>query len=115
MAGAEVVRRAEDGAAAWRDVVHVQTSAEPDHADFYALAGEMVDTLSAIESLAGVLTRQVARYGDGRAIYDDTRTVDPRERLMTAADELRSVRDAAHIAQRAPTGSGRRSGTSGWR
>ena len=39
------VQQAARGAQAWRAVVHAQQAAEPGHADFYALAGELVDTL----------------------------------------------------------------------
>ena len=35
-------RRAEAGTAAWEDAVRLQRRATPDHADFYALAGELV-------------------------------------------------------------------------
>ena len=39
-----------------------------------------------------MLARQVGRYGQGRALYDDTRTVDPADRLAEAVDCLRGVR-----------------------
>lgn len=87
----EAVRRGEDGAVAWRAAVHALRTAEPDHADFYALAGLLVDTLGAVASLTQVLTAQVDGYGEGHLIYDDTRTVDPHERLIGASLELEAV------------------------
>jgi hypothetical protein len=93
----EAVRQADKGARAWRAVVHAQQSATPDHADFYALAAELVDTLSSIGSLAGVLARQVEVYAErqpvGERVYDDSRTVDPVVRLGEAAEHLRAVGD----------------------
>ncbi len=93
----EAVRQADAGARAWRAVVHAQRSAAPDHADFYALAAELVDTLASIGSLAGVLARQVEDYAQGQAVgervYDDSRTVDPVARLADAAQWLRALSD----------------------
>src|SRR6185503_18811778 len=57
------VGRAELCTAGWEDAVRLQRWATPDHADFYALAGEMV---AALDDLAHVLHRQVTRYGQGR-------------------------------------------------
>src|SRR3954464_15780325 len=87
-AGAEAVARAEAGAAGWEDAVRLQRWATPDHADFYALAGEIVSTLYALDDLAQVLRRQVAAYEQGRRIYDDPRRVDPAVRLAEAVAEL---------------------------
>jgi hypothetical protein len=78
-------------------VVHAQQSATRDHADFYALAAELVDTLSSIGSLAGLLARQVEGYAErqpvGERVYDDSRTVDPVARLAAAAQWLRALSD----------------------
>src|SRR5215210_7643278 len=87
--GPEVVARGEAGVAAWEDVVRLQRWAVSDHADFYALAGLTVGTLYALEDLTNVLERQVASYpqtqqAHGRQLYDDTRQVDPAERLQVA-------------------------------
>ena len=88
----EAVRQADAGAQAWRAVVHAQGSATADHSDFYALAGELVNTLAAVESLARLLAGQVARYGegqpDGQRVYDGSRTFDPGVRLHDAALDL---------------------------
>ena len=81
------------GATSWVQAVRAQLDAAPDHADFYALAGEMAATLSALQDGANVLRRQVARYGEGRDVYDDTRTVDPHARLAEAAELLALLRD----------------------
>lgn len=98
----QAVRHAEAGAVAWRTAVHAQRAASADHADFYALAGELVDTLESLQTLAGVLGRQVEGYGDGRSIYDDTRVVDPRDRLADAVLALAETRkDINRAVQRA--------------
>ena len=86
------LRSAEAAATAWKQAVEHQQDATPRHADFYALAGEMVATLYALDDLSVVLARQVGRYGEGRALYDDTRTVDPAARLVEAVECLRAVR-----------------------
>jgi hypothetical protein len=94
------VLRAESGADAWREVVHAQRVATPDHADFYALAGEMVETLRVLDSLVGVLAGQVAGYGGGRAVYDDE-SADPAYRLRSAVLALVVTRDELAQAERA--------------
>ncbi len=78
---------AEAGARAWRRVVAAQRAARPDHGEFYALAGELVDTLGALRALAGVLGDQIAGYGSGRVLYDDD-GADPGARLSVAARDL---------------------------
>jgi len=99
----EAVQQADAGARAWRAVVHAQQSATADHSDFYDLAGHLVDTLAAVESLARVLAGQVAGYGDaqpaGQRVYDDSRTVDPGLRLNDAVLDLGHLADAAAVAR----------------
>lgn len=90
--------RAEDGSDAWSDVARHQRWAAPDHADFYALAGELTTTLYAFEDLSGVLVAQVAGYATGRRLYDDTRTVDPAARLADAVAQLRQARNELRTA-----------------
>lgn len=82
---------ANTGASAWRAAVHAQLAAEPDHSDFYVLAAHLIDSLASARSLSGVLQQQVERYGTGRGLYDDSGTVDPRERLELALLELEEV------------------------
>ncbi|ODU01351.1 MAG: hypothetical protein ABS81_20890 [Pseudonocardia sp. SCN 72-86] len=98
----EAVREAAAGAKAWRAAVRAQRTAEPDHADFYAMTADVVDTLAAVAGLAEVLAWQVAHYGDTRPVYDDSGVVDPRERLDAAAMDLHelaaSLRSADRIA-----------------
>jgi hypothetical protein len=102
------VRHADAGAQAWRAAVHAQQVATPDHADFYSLAGTLVDTFAAVESLTRVLAAQIERYPDrlpiGRRVYDDTRTTDPRVRLNEALaalhDVARHARDGSEWANR---------------
>ena len=100
----EAVQQADAGAQAWRAVVHAQGSAPADHSDFYALAGELVDILSAVESLARLLAGQVARYAEGQpagqVVYDDSRTLDPGARLHDAALDLGNLAEAAAHARR---------------
>ncbi|MBW0114179.1 hypothetical protein [Pseudonocardia abyssalis] len=84
--------RAAEGTDGWGQVVRHQRHATPDHADFYALAGEIVTTLHALDDLAEVLAGQVAGYAQGRPVYDDTRTVDPAARLAEATALLRDTR-----------------------
>lgn len=97
------VRRAEAGAAAWREVVRAQQNAPADHGDFYALAGSLAETLAAVRSLAEVLARQVETYGDGLAaglrVYDDSRTVDPHERLVAASVDAEAIAEALGAAE----------------
>lgn len=95
---APAVARAEQATDGWDDVARLQRWATPDHADFYALAGELVSTLHAVEDLAEVLVAQVGGYGRGRALYDDTRDVDPVARLADATEQLRAARAGVVIA-----------------
>lgn len=88
------VRSAETAATAWSETVAHQHEAPARHADFYALAGEMVATLYALDDLTVVLAAQVGRYGQGRVLYDDTRSTDPATRLVGAVQCLRDVRVA---------------------
>jgi len=96
--------RAEVATESWREAVRRQQSSTLDHADFYALAGEIVTTLHALDDLAKLLGEQVVRYPQGRNLYDDTRTVDPLVRLDDAAAEIHTARraivTAAHAANR---------------
>ncbi len=95
---APAVVRAEQATDAWGDVARLQRWAAPRHADFYALAGELVGTLHAVEDLTRVLAQQVAGYGTGRALYDDTRAVDPVARLVQARTQLDAGLDAVRTA-----------------
>lgn len=79
---------AESGAEAWRRVVVLQRAAEPDHGDWYGLAGEMVATVRALEDLAAVVIAQVIGYGHDHVLRDDEGQ-DPHERL---ADVVRGMR-----------------------
>ena len=89
------VQHADAAAQAWRAVVRAQQVATPEHADFYGLAGDLVDTFAAVEALARTLASQVEHYPDrlpiGRRVYDDTRTTDPRVRLNEALAALHDV------------------------
>lgn len=92
--------RAERAAMGWRAAVHAQQSATSDHSDFYRLAGDLVDTLRSLRSLSLVLARQADRYDVGRALYDDSGTIDARERLDLAVLELQDLASALDTASR---------------
>ncbi len=95
---APAVVRAEQATDAWGDVARIQRWATPNHADFYALAGELVGTLHAVEDLARVLAEQVAGYGAGRTLYDDTHEIDPAIRLADARAQLAAALGAISLA-----------------
>ncbi|OLT01439.1 hypothetical protein BJF90_32010 [Pseudonocardia sp. CNS-004] len=79
------VVHAEIGGDSWRSVVHAQGAAAPDHSDWYAITGEVVDTLRCLSTLAGIFNRQVAAYGRDRVVRDDEPGHDPAERLAIAS------------------------------
>ena len=88
------VRSANAAATAWAEAVRHQQAAPASHADFYALAAELVATLNTLDDLAVLVAGQVGRYGQGRTLYDDTRTVDPAARLGEAVETLSRVHAA---------------------
>jgi hypothetical protein len=93
------VLAAEAGAERWRAALVEQRHAPPDHADFYALAGEVVQTLRALEGFARLLADQVLAYGAGRRLYDDEGG-DPADRLADATADLTALRDHVDAAER---------------
>lgn len=93
------VVHAEIGGDAWRSVVHAQQSATPDHADWYAITGEVVDTLRGLASLTSVLAHQVANYGAGRALRDDA-GMRPSDRLSAAVSHAAQLRAELDRAER---------------
>lgn len=93
------VQQAEVGAVAWRAVVHAQQSATPNHADLYALAGDLVDTLRALNVVAGLLARQTAGYATGREVNDDE-GANPAHRLRAAVLALAETRHGIALAER---------------
>jgi len=94
------VVHAETGADEWRSALLAQRTATLDHRDFYALAGELVETLRVFDGLAGVLAGQVAAYGGGRAVYDDE-GANPTHRLRSAVLALAEARHHLAAAERA--------------
>jgi hypothetical protein len=88
------VAQAEQAADAWQAAVGGQRYSTADHSDFYALAAAMVSTLHSLDDIAGVLRRQVSGYARRPDLYDDTRQIDPADRLMQACNELTVVRTA---------------------
>ncbi|MGD9525318.1 hypothetical protein [Pseudonocardia sp.] len=95
------VVHAERGAQAWRAAEMAQRMTAPDHSDFYALAGELVDTLRAVEALAAVLAQQVAGYAAGRPVYDDSGVIEPRTRLRAGVLALAELRHGVAEGERA--------------
>lgn len=93
------VQHAATGAQAWRAAVHAQQAAEPGHADFDALAGDLVDTLRSLDTLVAVLTRQTGTYGIGREVYDDE-NANPAHRLRSAVLALVQARHEMSEAER---------------
>ncbi len=91
---------ADRGSTEWRAAVHAQQSATTHHSGFYMLAAELVDTLRSLGSLSSVLARQVDRYDVGQDLYDDSGTVDPRERLDLAVMELQGLTSVLDTASR---------------
>ena len=85
------VRSADAASTGWVETVEHQQDAPPRHADFYDIAADVVATLYALDDLTVVLARQVGDYGQGRALYDDTRTVNPDARLTEAVEALSRV------------------------
>ena len=99
----EAVLRAEAGALAWRAVVHAQQAATADHADCYAMAGEVVDTLRSLDALTALLARHCADYppaGAGGEVYDDE-GANPAHRLRCAVLALAETRHGLAAAERA--------------
>ena len=107
MSGLEQLRcalTAAEAGARWWDLAvrtHRATTAHGvDHGDLYGLAGELVATLRVLDELAGVVSRQAERYGEGRVLRDDA-GADPAERLVEAASAANHVRAALDAASRA--------------
>lgn len=94
------VTRSASGADTWVAVVRHQQAATPDHSDFYSLAGDMVATLHALDSLAGLLARQAAGYATGQGVYDDE-GANPAHRLRSAVLALTEARAGLVVAERA--------------
>ncbi|WP_281689919.1 hypothetical protein [Pseudonocardia thermophila] len=94
------IKHAEHGADTWRSAVHAQLAAAPDHSDFYAITGEIVDTLRSLESLARLIGRQVAGYGDDHVLRDDEPGHDPAERIAAGAHHAEQLAGAIATAER---------------
>jgi hypothetical protein len=94
------VQHASAGSEYWRCAVHAQGPATPDHADWYAIAGEMVFTLRGLSSLTTVLAQQIAGYSHGRVLRDDDPTVDPAERIADSVRRAEWLRAHLDIAER---------------
>ena len=94
------VQHATTGADSWRSAAYAQGPATPNHSDWYAIAGEMVDTLRCLSTLSTVLAQQIAGYGSGRVLRDDDPVVDPAERLSDSVRRAEWLRAHLSIAER---------------
>ena len=87
----------------------------PITSDFYALTGEVVETLRSLSGLAGLLVGQIAAYGRGRVLRDD----DPATTRPSGWPSHRrgppSCSTTSTTPSAPPTSSGTRSPTSRWR
>ncbi|MGD9531914.1 hypothetical protein [Pseudonocardia sp.] len=93
------VAHAEIGGDSWRSVAHAQRAATPDHSDWYAITGELVDTLRCLAAVASVLAQQAEGYGRGRVLRDDA-GADPASRLVEAWSLGVQLRAEIDIAER---------------
>jgi hypothetical protein len=94
------VLHAEKGATAWQAAADYQAGAAPDHAAFYALAGDLVDTLRALSAITWTLAIHTGRYDQGREVYDDE-NANPAHRLRAAVIALEEARRRIAQAERA--------------
>jgi hypothetical protein len=88
---AAAVQHATKGADSWRSAVHAQQAATSDHSDWYAVTGEVVNTLRCLFSLADLFASQISGYGSGRVVRDDAGMA-PAERLDRAVLHAQSLR-----------------------
>lgn len=70
----------------WEEAVRIERTADPEHEEWYRIAGEMVGTLRALQSMASLLGDRVSAYDQNRIVRDDA-GVDPAVRL----DECHSL------------------------
>ena len=94
------VQHATAGAESWRSAVDNQQAAAADHSDWYAITGEVVDTLRSMAVLAATFASQVATYGRGRVMRDDEPGHDPAERLAIASSWAAQVQHDIDHAER---------------
>lgn len=94
------VLHAEQGATAWQAAADYQAGATPDHAAFYSLTGDLVDTLRSLNAITWTLAIHTGRYGQGRELYDDE-GANPDHRLRAAVLALEETRRRLAQAERA--------------
>lgn len=92
----ELAETARDG---WEEVVRTERAADPDHGEWYGIAGEMVGTLRAVEDLARLLEQRVARYGDDRILRDDEGLA-PSRRITACVELLAELQASVSSAER---------------
>lgn len=64
----------------WEEAVRIERTADPEHGTWYAIAGEMVGTLQALQSMTTLIANRLASYDEGRTVLDDEGR-DPAARL----------------------------------
>jgi len=69
----------------WEEAVRLERTADPDHGEWYGIAGEITGTVRALQSMASLLGERVAKYDQapGRVVRDDE-GLDPSVRLDEA-------------------------------
>lgn len=60
--------------------MRIERTADPEHGEWYRIAGEMVGTLRALQGMASLLRDRVTRYDEDRIVRDDEGR-DPAARL----------------------------------
>lgn len=78
-------------------VLYQVAEGDPAHEDFYALGDAVAGVVEQVERLAVVLADQVAAYGTGRILREDTGG-DAGERLVLAVEHLGELRGALAAA-----------------
>lgn len=87
----------------WEEAVRIERTADPEHGAWYRIAGEMVGTLRALQSMASLLGDRVARYDEDQVLRDDEGH-DPAARLLECNNlllELEAVLVSADSAANA--------------
>jgi hypothetical protein len=78
----------------------MQGATAPEQTGFHAVAGELADTVRALELVAGVLLRHVHSHGNELLLGDDE-CLDPTDRLIAVAACLADLHCALGRADRA--------------
>lgn len=55
----------------WEEAVRIERTADPEHGAWYTIAGEMVGTLRALQSMTTLIADRLASYDEDRILRDD--------------------------------------------